>query len=39
MRFQNLGDVNPPIFSFIQDIWDCYRLNTRYSLFVQALKG
>ncbi len=35
-EFQNFSDVNPSIFSDIQDIWDRYRLNTRVNLIVSG---
>ena len=35
-EFQNFGDVNPSIFSDIQDIWDRYRLNTHVNLVVSG---
>ncbi len=35
-EFQNFGDVNPSVFSDIQDIWDRYRQNTHVHLIVSG---
>lgn len=35
-EFQNFEDVNPSIFSDIQNIWDKYRLNTHVNMIVSG---
>lgn len=35
-EFQNFGDINPSIFSDIQDIWDRFRLESHVNLIVSG---